>query len=84
LENYRLTHYKGTWVFALRAGGVEVSNVKFSVYCKQPFNKEYSLRPMCPESPRVTIQQLVYKYTEGEPFFPKRKNQHNHINIKLL
>ncbi|OQA93341.1 MAG: Vitamin B12 transporter BtuB precursor [Bacteroidetes bacterium ADurb.Bin234] len=76
LENYRLTHDKGTWVFALRAG-VEVSNVKFSVIVNNLFNKEYSLRPMCPESPRVTILQLVYKYTEGEPFFPKRKNQHN-------
>ncbi|HOS16356.1 MAG TPA: TonB-dependent receptor [Bacteroidales bacterium] len=76
LENYRLTHDKGTWVFALRAG-VEVSNVKFSVIVNNLFNKEYSLRPMCPESPRVTILQLVYKYNEGEPFFPKRKNQHN-------
>lgn len=76
LENYRLNHDKGTWVFALRAG-VEVSNVKLSIIVNNLFNKEYSLRPMCPESPRVTILQLVYKYTEGEPFFPKRKNQHN-------
>lgn len=73
LETYRQTHDKGTWVFGLRAG-VEISNVKFSVIVSNLFNKEYSLRPMCPEPPRITTLQLVYKFTEGEPFFPKRKN----------
>ena len=72
LENYRLTHNKGTWVFALRAG-VEVSNIKLSLIVSNLFNKEYSLRPMCPEAPRITTLQLVYKFTEGESFFPKKK-----------
>ncbi|MDD2622136.1 MAG: TonB-dependent receptor [Bacteroidales bacterium] len=74
LENYRLQHDNGTWVFALRAG-VEVSNVKVSIIVNNLFNKEYSLRPMCPEPPRLTILQLVYKYNEGEVFFPRKKNQ---------
>ena len=72
LVKYREDHKDGTWVFGLRAG-VEMWNVKLSVIVSNLFNTEYSLRPMAPEAPRVTTLQLVYKFTEGEPFFPKRK-----------
>jgi len=48
-------------------------NLKFSVIANNLFNKEYSLRPMCPEPPRMTTFQIIYKFTEGEPFFSKRK-----------
>lgn len=72
LETYRQNHNKGTWVFAMRVG-VEVLNLKFSVIANNLFNKEYSLRPMCPEPPRMTTFQIIYKFTEGEPFFSKRK-----------
>jgi outer membrane receptor protein involved in Fe transport len=72
LETYRQNHNKGTWVFAMRIG-VEVLNLKFSVIANNLFNKEYSLRPMCPEPPRMTTFQIIYKFTEGEPFFSKRK-----------
>ncbi len=72
LEKYMEEHKKGTWIFGLRAS-VEMWNIKFSVIVNNLFNREYSLRPMCPESPRVTTLQLMYKFTEGEPFFPKKK-----------
>ena len=72
LEKYMEDHKKGTWVFGLRSG-VEMWNMKFSVIVSNLFNKEYSLRPMAPEAPRITTLQLVYKFTEGEPFFPKKK-----------
>jgi hypothetical protein len=72
LENYRNSHTKGSWVFALTTS-VELWNVKLSLIVSNLFNKEYSLRPMCPEAPRLTTLQLMYKFTEGEPFFPKRK-----------
>ncbi|MDR1878700.1 MAG: TonB-dependent receptor, partial [Bacteroidales bacterium] len=72
LENYRNTHTKGSWVFSLTTS-FELRNVKLSLIVNNLFNKEYSLRPMCPEAPRLTTLQLMYKFTEGEPFFPKRK-----------
>ena len=74
LDKYRETHNKGTTVFGFYAS-VEMWNVKLSLIVTNLLNKEYSLRPMCPESPRVTTIQLMYKFTEGEPFFPKRKKQ---------
>ena len=75
LEEYRLAHQKGTWVFGLR-GSVELWNIKLSVIVSNLFNKEYSLRPMSPEAPRLTTIQVSYKFTEGEPAFPKR-NKNN-------
>ena len=72
LLNYIETHNKGTTVFGLYTS-VEMWNVKLSLIVSNLLNKEYSLRPMAPESPRVTTLQLMYKFTEGEPFFPKRK-----------
>jgi iron complex outermembrane receptor protein len=72
LENYYNSRDKGTWVFAFRAS-IELWNVKLSLIIDNIFNKEYSLRPMYAESPRVTTLQLMYKFTEGEPFFLKRK-----------
>lgn len=71
LEHYRETHKKGTWVFGLRTS-VEMWNVKLSLIVNNLFNKEYSLRPMAPEAPRITTVQLLYRFTEGEPFFPKK------------
>ncbi len=71
LEEYRLIHDKGTWVFGLRAG-VEYTNIKLALIINNLFNTEYSLRPMCPEPTRMTTLQLVYKFTEGEPFFAKK------------
>ncbi|MDR1458829.1 MAG: TonB-dependent receptor, partial [Bacteroidales bacterium] len=74
LEHYRETHRTGTWIFGLRTS-VEMWNVKLSVIVSNLFNREYSLRPMAPEAPRITTVQLLYKFTEGEPFFPlKKKN----------
>jgi len=72
LDKYRQAHQDGTWVFGLRAG-IEMWNVKLSIIVSNLFNKEYALRPMCPEAPRITTLQIIYKFTEGEPFFPKRK-----------
>ena len=74
LYDYRQTHDKGTTIFGLYAS-VEMWNVKLSLIVTNLLNTEYSLRPMCPEAPRVTTIQLMYKFTEGEPFFPKRKKQ---------
>jgi iron complex outermembrane receptor protein len=74
LYNYRETHNKGTTVFGLYTS-VEMWNVRLSLIVNNLLNKEYSLRPMCPEAPRVTTLQLMYKFTEGEPFFPKRKKE---------
>jgi iron complex outermembrane receptor protein len=71
LENYMENHKRGTWVFGLRTS-VEMWNVKLSLIVNNLFNKEYSLRPMAPEAPRITMVQLLYKFTEGEPFFPKK------------
>jgi hypothetical protein len=65
-------HKKGTTVFGLYTS-VEMWNIRLSVIVSNLLNREYSLRPMCPEAPRLTTIQLVYKFTEGEPFFPKRK-----------
>ena len=72
LYDYRDAHTKGTTVFGLYAS-VEMWNVKLSLIVSNLVNKEYSLRPMCPEAPRLTTIQFIYKFTEGEPFFPKRK-----------
>jgi len=72
LDNYRETHNSGTTVVGFYAS-VEMWNVKLSLIVSNLLNKEYSLRPMCPEAPRLTTLQLLYKFTEGEPFFPKRK-----------
>jgi hypothetical protein len=74
LYDYREAHNKGTTIFGLYTS-VEMWNVRLSLIVSNLLNKEYSLRPMCPESPRVTTLQLMYKFTEGEPFFPKRKKQ---------
>jgi len=74
LYEYRETHNKGTTVFGLYTS-VEMWNVKLSLIVSNLLNTEYSLRPMCPEAPRLTTLQLMYKFTEGEPFFPKRKKQ---------
>ena len=71
LEKYRDAHANGTWIFGLRAG-VEMWNLKFSIIVSNLFNTEYTLRPMCPEAPRITTLQIIYKFTEGEPLFPKR------------
>lgn len=76
LEDYYNNREKGVWVFAFRTS-IELWNVKLSLIIDNFFNKEYSLRPMCSESPRVTTLQLMYKFTEGEPFFPKRKKNNN-------
>ncbi|MCL2131003.1 MAG: TonB-dependent receptor [Lentimicrobiaceae bacterium] len=76
LENYAQTHNKGTTVYGLHTS-VEMRNVKLSLIVSNLFNKEYSLRPMCPEAPRLTTLQLTYKFTEGEPFFPKQKKEKN-------
>ena len=73
LQAYRENHRSGTWVWGLTAN-VELWNIKLSVLVSNLFNKEYSLRPMCPEAPRLTTIQLVYKFVEGEPAFPKRKH----------
>ena len=73
LQAYRESHRSGTWVWGLTAN-VELWNIKLSVLVSNLFNKEYSLRPMCPEAPRLTTIQLVYKFVEGEPAFPKRKH----------
>jgi iron complex outermembrane receptor protein len=73
LYNYREKNKNGTTVFGLYAS-VELWNWQLSLIINNLLNKEYSLRPMCPEAPRITTLQLVYKFTEGEPFFSKRKN----------
>ena len=72
LEEYRLTHNKGTTVMGIYTS-IEWNNLKLSLIVNNLFNKEYSLRPMCPEAPRLTTLQLMYKFTEGEPFFAKKK-----------
>ena len=72
LEEYMKTHNKGTTIYGLHAS-FEFRNVKLAVIVNNLFNKEYSLRPMCPEAPRLTTLQLTYKFTEGEPFFPKKE-----------
>jgi iron complex outermembrane receptor protein len=72
LYDYGQAHDKGSTVFGLYAS-MEMWNVKLSLIISNLMNKEYSLRPMCPEAPRITTLQLQYKFTEGEPFFPKRK-----------
>jgi iron complex outermembrane receptor protein len=72
LENYRKAQDKGSAVYGFYTS-FEMWNVKLSLIINNLVNKEYSLRPMCPEAPRVTTLQLMYKFTEGEPFFPKRK-----------
>jgi iron complex outermembrane receptor protein len=72
LEEYRENHQKGAWVFGLRTS-VEMWNVKLSLIVSNLFNREYSLRPMAAEAPRITTVQLLYKFTEGEPIFPKKK-----------
>jgi outer membrane receptor protein involved in Fe transport len=72
LENNMEEHKKGNWIFGLRAS-IEMWNVKLSVIVNNLFNKEYSLRPMAAEAPRTTTVQLLYKFTEGEAFFPKKK-----------
>jgi len=74
LYDYRQMNDKGTWVLGLRAG-VEYANVKLAVIVHNLLNKEYSLRPMAAEAPRLTTLQLTYKFTEGEPFFPKKKKE---------
>ena len=71
LEEYRNTHNKGTTVMEFYTS-MEYGNIKLSLIINNLLNKEYSLRPMCPEAPRITTLQLMYKFTEGEPFFPKR------------
>jgi outer membrane receptor for Fe3+-dicitrate len=72
LEDYMEGHKKGTWIFGLRTS-VEMWNVKLSLIVNNLFNREYSLRPMAPETPRTTTVQLLYKFTEGEGFFPKKR-----------
>jgi outer membrane receptor for Fe3+-dicitrate len=72
IEKYMKEHAKGMWVFGLRSS-VEMWNVKLSVIVSNVFNQEYSLRPMAAEASRITTLQLIYKFTEGEPMFPKRK-----------
>jgi iron complex outermembrane receptor protein len=72
LSKYREAHKKGTTIVGLYAS-VEMWNVKLSLIVSNLLNTEYSLRPMAPEAPRVTTIQFMYKFTEGEPFFPKRK-----------
>ena len=72
LQKYMEEHENGAWIFGLRSS-VEMWNVKLSVIVSNLFNREYSLRPMASEAPRITTLQLMYKFTEGEPFFPKRK-----------
>ncbi|MBO4739395.1 MAG: TonB-dependent receptor [Bacteroidales bacterium] len=72
LEQYRKEHQKGTCIFGLRAS-IEVWNLKLSVLVNNLLNKEYSLRPMAPEAPRLTTIQLSYKFKEGEPLFQKDK-----------
>ena len=76
LEEYRNQpeHQKGTTIFGLRAS-VELWNIKLSLLVNNLLNTEYSLRPMSPEAPRLTTIQVSYKFTEGEPFFPKRKKK---------
>ncbi len=74
LEEYRQGHQKGTCIFGLR-GSVELWNIRLSVIVNNLFNKEYSLRPMSPEAPRLTTIQVAYKFTEGEPIFPKHKKK---------
>ena len=75
LYNYReAQNDKGTVVCGLYTS-VEMWNVKLSLIIQNLLNTEYSLRPMCPEAPRLTTLQLMYKFTEGEPFFPKRKKR---------
>ncbi|MDR1793707.1 MAG: TonB-dependent receptor [Bacteroidales bacterium] len=76
LKEYQETHDRGTWVFGLNAS-VEVYNIKLTVLVENLFNKEYSLRPMAPEAPRLTTVRLSYKFKEGEPFFPKGKYKRN-------
>jgi iron complex outermembrane receptor protein len=71
LEEYRESHDNGTWVWGLRTG-IEMWNVRLSLIVNNLLNREYSLRPMAPEAPRTTTVQLMYKFIEGEPFFPKR------------
>jgi iron complex outermembrane receptor protein len=72
LENYMKAHKRGSWVFGLRTS-VEMWNIKLSLIVNNLFNREYSLRPMAPEAPRLTTVQLLYKFTEGESFFPQKK-----------
>jgi len=72
LEQYRQTHDKGTTVMGFYTS-VEYGNLKLSLIINNLLNKEYSLRPMSPEAPRLTTIQLMYKFTEGEPFFSKYK-----------
>ncbi len=79
LEEYRKEHQKGTCIFGLRAS-VELWNIKLSVLVSNLFNKEYSLRPMSPEAPRLTTIHLSYKFKEGEPLFPKKHKQQKETN----
>jgi hypothetical protein len=72
LEDYMRHHRKGNWIFGLRTS-IEMWNVKLSLIINNLFNSEYSLRPMAAEAPRTTTVQLLYKFTEGEAFFSKKR-----------
>ncbi len=76
LEQYRESIGKGAWQFGLRVSA-ELWNVKLSLIMNNVFNTELSLRPMASEPPRTTTLQLMYKFTEGEPFFPKKNKKSN-------
>ncbi|MCC6601196.1 MAG: TonB-dependent receptor [Crocinitomicaceae bacterium] len=62
INNWRKTHSKGDYIFDLRAGWEVNEHHGIAVVVKNLLNREYAIRPLAIEEPRLTSIQYTLKF----------------------